>query len=810
VFLISAQGRHRIVERTFYERYSRPILVGVLALLPVLVYGSQKASQTNRNDVKDWLPKSFQETKDYHWFQAHFENETQVLVSWQGATLDDPRIEKFARLVVPASDDEKDPIDTSLFSSVLTGPELLGKLTESPSNLSRDEAIARLTGLFIGRDGKQTSAVVSLSKQGQDDLHHTVAELYRAAQLAAGLPESEIYLGGPPVDNVAIDLEGQKTLRKLALFSALVGLGLSYWCMRQFYLTTLIIFCAVYSATIALAAVYYTGSTMDAILYSMPPVVYTASLSGAIHIINYYRNTVYETGRAGAPGRALRRAWLPCTLSAGTTAIGLASLCTSDLVPIRSFGFYAALGVLATLTLLFLCVPSALQIWPPRLAPPPPAGPLADSHHPSPLRRLGLRLAWGIVRHNGWVCLAFAVTLLGFGAGAWWVKTSVSIANLFSPDARVVKDYAWLESRLGGLVPTEVVLVFDNRTNRLTFLQRLELVQRVQQQLESLPEVTSTMSAATFTPPPPSGETADKPKRRTGGAFGRLVVRNPEYVRRDVFNKQLAEHRSEFELGDYLAHDSDDGRDDDLWRVSLRLLGTGDIDYGQFVHVIQSEMAPLLEAEQARGVEGLSAVVTGVTPVVYKAERSLLEGLVESFFMAFVIMATVMAIVYRSPPAGLLVMFPNVWPMALVFGLLGYTGTIVDIGTMMTASVAMGVSVDDAAHYITWFRFGIAKGYDRPTAAIYAYRNAAVAMAQSSIIVGLGLAVFGFSSFVPTRMFGLLMLLLLAWGLFGDLVLMPAILAGPMGRFFTHGIRPAPAGGEAANDQKREVVSVDR
>ena len=190
---------------------------------------------------------------------------------------------------------------------------------------------------------------------------------------------------------------------------------------------------------------------------------------------------------------------------------------------------------------------------------------------------------------------------------------------------------------------------------------------------------------------------------------------------------------------------------------------------------------PFLDTEKEAKVEGVSAVVTGVTPVVYKAERSLLEGLVESFFMAFVIMAAVMAVVYRSVPAGLLVMFPNVWPMALVFGLLGYSGVVVDIGTMMTASVAMGVSVDDAAHYITWFRFGIAKGYDRRTAAIYAYRNAAVAMAQSSIIVGFGLAVFGLSSFVPTRMFGLLMLLLLSWGLFADLVLMPAILAGPWG-----------------------------
>lgn len=777
------------MKSTFFERYSRLILAIAILILPVLIYGAHKAAETNRNDVKDWLPATFDETKDYHWFQTHFENETQVLVSWEGATLDDPRVEKFARLVAPRAEGEHSPIDTALFSSVLTGPELVERLTNPPTNLTRSAAIARLAGLLVGKDGIKTSVVVSLTQKAQQNLHHTLDELYRAAELATDLPHEQIYLGGPPVDNVAIDLEGQKTLRQLALFSALVGLGLSYWCMRQLYLTGLIIACAVYSAVLALSAVYFTGNTMDAILYSMPPVVYTASLSGAIHILNYYRGTVQELGVEGAPGRALRRALVPCSLSAGTTAIGLVSLCTSELVPIRSFGFYASLGVLGTLTLLFLCVPSALQIWPPRLPKAPTVDPTSAARQPSVFGQVGLRLAWGIVRHNGLVCSLFAVTLVGFGIGAWWIKTSVSIGNLFSPDAEVVKNYDWLESNLGGLVPTEVVLVFDNHTNHLKFLERLELVDRIQRHLQSLPEVSSTMSAATFTPPLPEKETASSSSRHPGGALGRLVMRNPDYVRRDVLNKQLSQRRREYELGDYLSHDTSDGKDDDLWRVSLRLVGSEDIDYGQFVHVIQRELAPTLAEMREKNIAGVSAVVTGVTPVVYKAERSLLEGLVESFFMAFLIMAAVMAIVYRSPPAGLLVMFPNVWPMALVFGILGYTGAIVDIGTMMTASVAMGVSVDDAAHYITWFRYGIAKGYDRKTAAIYAYRNAAVAMAQSSIIVGFGLAVFGLSSFVPTRMFGLLMLLLLTWGLFADLVLMPAILAGPLGRFFTHGIK---------------------
>src|SRR5207253_5907083 len=79
---------------------------------------------------------------------------------------------------------------------------------------------------------------------------------------------------------------------------------------------------------------------------------------------NYYRDSVVEQGIDGAPARAVKHAWLACSLSAFTTAAGLISLYTSELVPIKYFGVYAALGVLATLVLLFLLLPAWMQLWP--------------------------------------------------------------------------------------------------------------------------------------------------------------------------------------------------------------------------------------------------------------------------------------------------------------------------------------------------------------------------------------------------------------------------------------------------------------
>ena len=97
----------------------------------------------------------------------------------------------------------------------------------------------------------------------------------------------------------------------------------------------------------------------------------------------------------------------------------------------------------------------------------------------------------------------------------------------------------------------------------------------------------------------------------------------------------------------------------------------------------------------------------------------------------------------------------------------------------------MGVCVDDTLHYATWFRRGLRMGLNRHQATRFAYENAAKAMYQSSFVVAFGLAAFGVSAFMPTRRFGLLMLTLLNFGLLADLVLTPAMMAGPLGYFFS-------------------------
>ncbi len=756
-------------KNVFFTRNALGLTMLATFLLPIILLGARTTLRSNRNDVKEWLPPSYRETSEYKWFQKNFSNETFVLVSWDGCTLDDERLKILtAKLDARRAESAAGAEAVQPFGH---RPQRRGPNEQPAAESQRarsGQPVARLAGRARSKSQSDLRRVHAVDCR-QRVPRKAVEAIYNGA-LESGVPAKAIHMGGPPVDNVALDKEGERMLLLLAGLSGIVGLGLTWWYMQNGRLVGFVIFSSVYSAALSLAIVTYTGNTMDSILLNMPSIVYTMGMSGAIHIINYWRHNAAEYGMEGAPTRGLKMAWLPCFLSASTTSLGLISLCTSELNPIKKFGLYAAMGVMGTLVLLYIFVPSALELWGPKIERIDPRTPQPLDEREVDHRRRMRWMADFITGHQKMIWATFMLVMLAAGYGLTKVKTSINLMALFSRKSEIVQSYAWLEEHLGPLVPMEIVVRLDEKTCSLNFLERMELIQQIQRRVEKLKDVGSSLSAVTFATDIGTGPAA-------GSHMGGL-----SRTRRSVLNKRLLEHRADFLKGDYLAED--DGQE--LWRVSLRVAALRDVDYGAFVDDIRTAVDPLVEAQRAKGVRGIDGITyTGLTPLIYKAQRSLLSGLIESFCWAFVMIAAVMAINFRSVTAGLLTMIPTVWPVCVVFGMLGWLGMMVDIGTMMTAGVAMGVCVDDTLHYATWFRRGLRMGLDRKAATRFAYENAAKAMYQSSFVVAFGLAAFGISAFMPTRRFGLLMLTLLNFGLFADLVLTPAMMAGPLGYFFS-------------------------
>lgn len=750
------------------QRSALLVLLIAAFLLPIVGLGVVKAIRSNANDVRDWLPGHYDETRDYQWFRQHFGNEDFVVVSWPGCRLDDETLARFATRLRERNLLQEQRGATPPFRQVTTGSELLAQITAEPINLERDKAIIRLQGTIVGPDKQTTCVIITLNNFAHGQLKSALAEMTAAAS-DVGLPADAVHLGGPPIVNAAIDRTSSQSLVRLAGLAALIGLFVAWLCFRSLRLTFAVFVIACYSSVLSLAIVPLCGVSLNAILITMVPLVYVAAMSGAIHLANYYLDSLSE-GTANPVRNAVKHALVPLGLATATTAVGLLSLWYSDLMPIRLFGLFSAIGVAVTFALQVLLLPALLTVWPPSpvAVTTPSAAPSEDA-----IEQLSpgwQRLIHFVVERRAW-CAGICLVALTAGLfGLLRVETSIQVMRLFSPDTPIIASYAWLEDNLGALVPLEIVVRFD-KSNQEDMLQRLQLVRKLEQSIQQLPSVGGCFSAATFAP--------DVPLNR-GSLRGFMV--------NVVTNRRLTQARPRLIEAGYIVPTENE----ELWRISVRVSAGQDMDYGHFQQQLRAKVEPVLAAAHSAGNGNATATFTGAIPIIYKARRSLLMGLAYGFGTDVLLVVVAVILLLRHWSNGLLMLFTSVFPMAICFGAMGWLGVVVDIGSVMTPCVALGVTIDDVIHFLLWFRRGVERGLSPPTAVELAYAGCGRAMVQSWGVIGLGLSAFALSSFVPTFRFGALMIGLLTVGLIGNLFFLPALLAGPLGRFIAAHVPPKP------------------
>ncbi|NIL97587.1 MAG: MMPL family transporter, partial [Planctomycetales bacterium] len=551
------------MKNDFFQRYY-PIVLGAffVAFFAVMV-GRHHARKTDNNNIRQWLPKDLPATRTYDEFFRHFGSDEFAIVSWKGCTMDDPRVPKYARLLK----EYRDQRGERFFAEAQTGPQMLEQLTSKPFDLKAEEARQRLQGISIGRDGKSTCVIVKLTRAGDANRRKTVDVLRHLATTGLDTPtvdvtEADVHMAGDAVTNAEVDIASQQAIDSLVTFSILIAVTCAFLGLRSIGLVFVVFLAAIYSSFAPEAAVYWLGGSMNLVLVVMPVLVYVLTLSAGVHLVNYYRDALLDAPPQDAPRLAVSHGWLPCTVAAGTTAIGLGSLCVSPIQPVKDFGFYSALGVVVSLAFVFLLLPCllvALQ----RLAP--------RRTKPAGLSRLALP-AWDrtiaafggfVVDHKlvmGGTCL---LVLIAFGWGACFIKTSVRPKRFFDEDSRLISDYRWLADpqRFGPQVPIELVVRFDNRQNPLNTLRQLQLVSDLQADLlkNRSDLVASAISASTFSPH------LDVDRRIRFTMNKRLAANRPAY--RDV-HYYSSEPANSGGKGQQAAEEPPPV---ELWRISARI-----------------------------------------------------------------------------------------------------------------------------------------------------------------------------------------------------------------------------------------------
>ncbi len=741
----------------FYSRFGLAIILATIASLPLLYLGVSQAIQQKRSDVYDFFPDGYPDTDTYRWFREVFGGDQYILVSWDGCVTDDPRLTTFTDAVL-ATDGQATGGRFREAITVNDFTERLESLDKNVGVVQLRRIVRNLKGILLGRDGKQTCVMLMLSERGEAQHGEAVESVRDIAEQACEISRNELRLAGLPVENWAVDRETERTLLYQGCLSAIVAIIIAWYFLRSWRLSAWVFFVSACSAMLSIAMIWFSGGTLDAIQMTMPAIVYVLTLSGAIHLVNYYRDAQAEgIAPREAAAAAVKSGWLPIALAAVTTALGLLSLLSSDLRTVRNFGVYTAAGVVGALIFLLGFLPAALYRWPVASV-----GSSRSDH--SWIVRIRDRLAGLVVRRHAMICGMLLVCLALSSGGLLRIDPEYQVLRLFDEDSDIIRDYNWFEEKIGPMMPLEIVVDFDREYCRQTNLaHRFEVIARMHLAIQKLDEVGKVTSLWTFLPAPPS---------RTG-------VRN--YVNREIFSDKVAQLMKDgFVDLPYMAYDDDESREH--WRITVRLWTRSDVDYREFVEQVRQQVEPIVR--RYHPVEGVAIRYTGIVPLISAAQEALLHGLTRSIILAFLLIAVVMMVVLRSFVAGLMSMIPNVFPVILVFGCMGWLNVPLDVGSMITATVAMGVAVDDTLHMLIWYQRGLDQGLDRREATLSAYRRCGLALFHTTAIAGLGLLVFVFSNYTSARQFGVLMFLLLSAALVGDLLLLPALLVGPVGRWF--------------------------
>jgi len=604
---------------------------------------------------------------------------------------------------------------------------------------------------YLSEDGHQGVLLVSLAAN-TDDLAEVRPVVKRLGELVkANGGEMEWYLAGIPairgsvLESIILD-----QLKAVPIAGALMALLLAFM-FRNRYGVLIPMIAAGVPFLMLLGIIGWTGEPIGLLNQTLSVLVPVIAVADAIHLLARYHEEVEDRApgqeevswdiRRAAVIETMQHMGLATFLTSFTTVVGFLSLWVTGMPVLRSFGVYAAIGIsLAYLTVLFI-VPLALSYTKPN-ANRPRTGVSARAFGPI----LTLAADWS-VRVPGRVLLLAGLVLGVATYGATQVSVDSKMTQSFADDHPVSIANHLVDSELGGVLALEYELVGQpgdlSRPEVLAVMLDAERdAVASYEDVRASASVASTL-ASTVTH---MGGKAEIPERSS--VIDRLYTlqsENPD------FNVLVNDDRSR---GRLLV------RTEDVGAKRFEVLG----------REILADLQPALEAQ------GVSVHLTGTSLVAYRGMVGVSSDLRESLSLAFVFIAGIIAILFRSLSLGIMSVIPNLVPLLMGYGFLGLVGWNLDASPAVVFTVALGIAVDDTIHVLARFREARNNGFTGIQATVESVFHSGKAVMITSVILAVGFLAISLGSQPANKIFGRLGAFIVLAAMICNLFVLPSLL----------------------------------
>jgi predicted RND superfamily exporter protein len=484
----------------------------------------------------------------------------------------------------------------------------------------------------------------------------------------------------------------------------------------------------------------------------IPPLIIVIGIPNCIFLINKYQQEIKNHGnQARSLQRVVSKVGNATLMTNITTAAGFATFIVTDSDLLSEFGIVASLNIVLLFILCLLVIPIVYSFMP-----------LPKEKHLEHLNKkyTHVFVNWieRMVKNKRITIYMVSIILLIISIiGIFQIKITGSLLEDMPKNTAFFEDIRFFEEEFDGILPVEIMIDTKRPKGvmKLPFLRKMDELQEV---IVEIPELSKPMS----------------------------VVNLIKYAKQTYYNDNVDYYElpTSQEQGFILryAKNATKNSPDNLMKSYVDSTG----QYARittFMKDIGTDRMVKIEEKLHENITKIfppdryNVVVTGKALVFQKGTGFLVDNLVESLLFAIFLISIFMAFLFRSFKMIIVSLVPNLLPLLITAGLMGYLGVPIKPSTILVFSIAFGISVDDTIHFLAKYRQELKANHWKIRRSVFgALRETGVSMFYTSIVLFFGFSVFMISSFGGTVALGGLVSITLVLAMFSNLILLPALL----------------------------------
>ena len=578
-----------------------------------------------------------------------------------------------------------------------------------------------------------------------------VGDIMHAADLYTDKTGIQLHVGGLPYLRSFLAAKVKEELDLFLWLSALVTALILFIFFRSWN-------AVVFPMIVIGVMVIWTMGTLALFDYKitlltglLPPIIVVIGIPNCIYLLNKYHQEYEQHGiKMLALSRVVRRIGIVTLITNFTTAVGFGVLAFTDITILKEFGTVAGINILATFLVSIILIPAVFSYLP--------------APSPRQLRHLNLKVLDRVlttfdllVHRKKYSIVVVSVVVIGISVVGLLRLDSVSfMADDIPKGSRVWQDLNFFEENFKGIMPLELVLDTGKKrgVSQLSFLRKVDQFETF---VAESPHVSSTLSITNFLKASRQAFYNNKPS-----FYDLPNNQDKNFLQRYLRNQQESE-----DLLSALVDSSGQ-----KMRLSMKVADIGSNRMDSLVH---QSLEPKIQ--ELFGDTEVEARFTGTTLLFIKGNQFLVKNLRYSLLLAFLIIAVIMALLFANVRMILISIIPNMIPLVLTAGIMGFLNIPLKPSTALIFSIAFGISVDDSIHFLAKYRQELfSNSFFVPIAISKSIRETGPSMMYTSIVLFAGFVIFAGSEFGGTVALGILASTTLIVAMFTNLIVLPALL----------------------------------